>query len=355
MAKDKIGVFFGGRSQEHEISILSASSVLDELDMSLHDVIKIGISKDGNWYRIDKDMSRIRNLNDPRIAALIPSEESASEVLSPSKLLSELDFAFPVLHGPYGEDGKIQGLFDMSGIPYAGCGHTSSALAMDKIFAKDVLQHEGLPVLDFICIHRREMHGDKKSAIKRCEEAIMYPMFVKPANMGSSVGVSRVENREELDKALTEALKYDERIIVEETSFGREFEAAVIGNDEPEAALAVGEIEFDTSFYDYETKYRDGAARLYIPADISDGLRDEIRRLAVLCFEALGGSGFSRVDFFVDEKSGKPIINEMNTIPGLTQYSMFPTLWEASGLCFKDLIERIIDLGYERYSAQNKW
>ena len=353
MSKDRICVIFGGRSAEHEISILSASFVMDSMDTSRHEIIPVGISKDGIWHRITADVTAIKDLNDPRLEALIT--ERGGEIVSPSVILGEADYAFPVLHGPYGEDGTIQGFFEIMDLPYAGCGVATSAIAMDKIFAKRLMERAGLPVLPYVAALRRDVmgEGERRAVIGRIEDELGYPLFVKPANMGSSVGVSMAADRGGLDTALDLALQYDERIIVEAMCHGREFEAAVLGNDEPEAARAVGEIIHRAAFYDYETKYTDGAAELSIPADIPAELADEIRSLAVKAYEAMGGSGYSRVDFFMDEASGRPVVNEMNSIPGFTMYSMFPSLWASSGLDASSLIERIIELGYERYCIKN--
>jgi D-alanine-D-alanine ligase len=353
---DRIGIIFGGRSQEHEISILSAASVMDAIDRSRHEIIPIAIAKDGAWYRVRTDICGLKNLGDPRMASLIPPDDRGTKHavrLSIGEIAGGLiDFAFPILHGPYGEDGTIQGLFEMTGLPYAGCGVTSSAISMDKIFSKELLIRAGLPVLRHEATYRWSFKQDRDGELCRIEKALDYPVFIKPANMGSSVGVGRADDMETLAAAIDVALKYDDRILIEEELNGRELEVAVLGNDEPVAAEA-GEILISEAFYDYDTKYKNGTAELAIPAKLTPALRDEIRQLAVRAFKALGGNGFARVDFFLDEPSGKLYINEMNTIPGFTQYSMFPLLWGAAGVEYKDLIERIIELGYERYHIKN--
>ncbi|MDR0817877.1 MAG: D-alanine--D-alanine ligase [Clostridiales Family XIII bacterium] len=352
---DRIGIIFGGRSQEHEISILSAASVMDAVDRTRHEIIPVAIAKDGSWFRLRTDISGLNSLDDPRIEDLIPKDGIGTERavrISIGEIAGLVDFAFPVLHGPYGEDGTIQGLFEMTGLPYAGCGVTSSAISMDKIFSKELLLRAGLPVLKYDATYRWIFGQDRDGELSRIESTLGYPVFIKPANMGSSVGVGRAEDREALAAAIDEALRYDDRVLIETEMKGRELEVAVLGADKPVAAEA-GEIVIAEEFYDYDTKYKSGTADLQVPAKLTPVQRDEIRSLAVRAFKALGGNGFARVDFFLDEASGKLYINEMNTIPGFTGYSMFPLLWGAAGIEYTELIERIIELGYERYHLKN--
>lgn len=351
----KLGIIFGGKSDEHEISILSASSIVAAMEGSQYEVIKIGINKNGNWYLITDKMDDITSLDDERIHTLIPSEceerESAKEI-SVGELSQTIDFAFPVLHGPFGEDGTIQGLFEMMDIPYAGCGVAASALAMDKIFTKEIWIRSGLPVCKHKIIRKSDVSNHLEKKLMDIANALGYPLFVKPANMGSSVGINRASNMDELENAVHEALKYDSRVIIEEEIIGRELETAVLGNSNVEAA-AVGEIVTTGKFYDYESKYKDGMTKLFIPADIPEDAKSQISRIAIDSFRALDGSGFGRVDFFLEEKTGKILLNEINTIPGFTKFSMFPSLWAKAGVEYRELIERIIDLGYERYNAKN--
>ncbi|MDR2610168.1 MAG: D-alanine--D-alanine ligase [Clostridiales Family XIII bacterium] len=352
----KVAVLFGGRSQEHEISILSASAVIGALNAAGFEPVPIGIGKRGDWYHIISDMDGIVSLDDKRFRALIPNDgNEASEGatrIEPYELTRLADFAFPVLHGPYGEDGTVQGLFEMFGMPYAGCGVAASAIAMDKIFSKELLIRAGLPVCGHTAAYAKDFAARREQELCRIETELGYPVFVKPANMGSSVGVGRATDRAGLAAAIDEALKYDSRILIETEVKGRELETAILGNDDLQPG-AVGEIVTESEFYDYDTKYRGSGARLDIPADIPERVRDEIRGLACAAFRTLGGSGFSRVDFFLEEGTEKVYINEMNTIPGFTRYSMFPLLWEANGVDFAELVERIVGLGYERHYAKN--
>jgi D-alanine-D-alanine ligase len=352
--KDRIGVLFGGRSQEHEVSVLSAASLMDAIDRDRHEVVPVAIAKDGGWYAIGSDMSGLRALDDPRMKRLIPGvgegESSSGRPVDVASFAASVDFVFPMLHGPYGEDGSVQGVFETLGVPYAGCGVCASAISMDKIIAKDLLSRAGVPVLDYAYTTAAGYAADEPGELDRIEDALGYPVYVKPANMGSSVGVSRADCRGGLAEAIATALRYDRRALVETESLGRELEAAVLGNDAPRVG-AVGEIVTGGGFYDYDTKYRSGAFELRVPAAIPADVEDRIRELTLLTYKTLDGAGFARVDFFHNEKAGEVYVNEMNTIPGFTQYSMFPRLWAAAGLAYPDLIERIIELGYERRSA----
>jgi D-alanine-D-alanine ligase len=353
----KIGVLFGGKSQEHEISILSASAVSSALGEAGYTVVPVGINKQGEWYLIESYMKDIASLDDERFGYLIPNGNCSSSGGNASKIQASdftniADFAFPVLHGPFGEDGTIQGLFEMLDVPYAGCGVASSAISMDKIFSKELLIRAGLPVCKHTAVYARDFADCRGEELKRVEAELNYPMFVKPANMGSSVGVSRVTDRSELETAIDEALLHDSRVLIEVEIRGRELETAVLGNDKPQTG-AVGEILTESGFYDYDTKYKGSGAKLDIPAKISPEVQDSIMKLACKAFHALGGSGFSRVDFFLEEGTEKIYINEMNTIPGFTRFSMFPLLWEAKGVNFSELVSNIVELGYERYYAKN--
>jgi D-alanine-D-alanine ligase len=359
--KDRIGVLFGGRSQEHEISVLSAASIMDAIDRDKHDVVPVAIGKEGTWYIVSSDMSGLRALDDPRMEGLIPGggEGARGEAVADDEVFSgarptdvtevaaSVDFVFPALHGPFGEDGTVQGLFETLGLPYAGCGVCGSAISMDKIIAKELLSKAGVPILDYTHTTEEEYGADAPGALSRIEGTLGYPVFVKPANMGSSVGVSCADDRPGLAAAISDALRYDRRVLVEARSRGRELEAAVLGNASPSVG-AVGEIVTGGGFYDYDTKYRSNTFELSIPADIPAEVEARIKDLTVKTYRALDGAGFARVDFFYDEDAGEVYVNEMNTIPGFTQYSMFPRLWEAAGLAYPDLIEKIIELGYER-------
>ncbi|MDR1797684.1 MAG: D-alanine--D-alanine ligase [Clostridiales Family XIII bacterium] len=342
--KKRIGILFGGRSREHEISVLSAASVMDAIDRGRYDVLPVGITKEGAWRRIATDLSGLSTLEDARMEQLFAGSAS----MTIADFDAETDFAFPVMHGPFGEDGTIQGLFEMLGKPYAGCGVAASAISMDKIFTKEIWRRAGLPVCGHTHTTAASCREGFSEEVLRIEAEIAYPIFVKPANMGSSVGITKVFSRPELEAGISEALRHDRRVIFEQTVCGRELEVALLGNEQP-AVSAVGEILVGSEYYDYDSKYRGGGTRLEIPAKLPAGVAEEIGKLAEKAYRALDGEGFSRVDLFFDEKQGKIYLSEMNAIPGFTQYSMFPLLWRAKGLAYEDLIERIIELGYERH------
>lgn len=355
MDKKKIGIIFGGKSGEHEVSLLSAASVIRAIDKEKFELHYIGITRQGRWMEVPKILGRDINGERDITADIIEkgSWEKAAKEFNPGELKGRIDFALPVMHGPYCEDGKIQGLFEMLDIPYGGCGVLASAVAMDKALSKKIFEMEGLPVCRYELLTRRDVKGSLDAAAQRIEKSLGYPCFVKPANMGSSVGVSKAADRQQLKEALNLALEYDKRIIVEEFIDCREIETAVLGNDSPQAA-AVGEILPSAEFYDYNAKYCDGgASKLCIPADISEEAATRIREMALKAYMAIDGEGFARVDFFIDKKTGKIYLNEINTIPGFTKYSMFPLLWEAAGVKYGKTIERIVELGYERYYAEN--
>ncbi|MDR0852780.1 MAG: D-alanine--D-alanine ligase [Clostridiales Family XIII bacterium] len=345
----RLGLIFGGRSGEHEISILSAASIAGALDRSKYEVIPIGIDKNGKWRKVTADMNGITSLDNPRLPKLIPQ----SEPISFDEVQRTIDFAFIILHGPYGEDGTIQGLFEMMDKPYAGPGVVSSAVSMDKIFTKDIWIRAGLPVCKHVFFTAFDYKTDGEAQIDLIEKSLPYPVFVKPANLGSSVGITKAANHGELVLAVEKALKYDRRIIVEEGIDGRELEVAVLGNEVPETG-AIGEIMPENEFYDYEAKYSSSDTKLSIPAenvpaDIEEKIYDIVKR----AYRAVDGEGFSRVDTFYVEETGEVFLNEINTLPGFTNFSMFPSLWKAKGVEYSDLVERIIDLGFERYNAKN--
>lgn len=340
---DRIGVIFGGKSTEHEVSLLSGQAVLNHIDRTKHEVVSIGITQDGRWLRYDGPAEKLPD----------GSWEQDAREIQVDDLPGMIDFALPILHGANGEDGTIQGLFEMLGLPYAGCGVLGSSLCMDKAAAKMVFQAAGIPTSDFVLIDREKFLADEEGEAARCEEALTWPMFVKPANAGSSVGISKVKDHQGLTEGLREAFKYDRRVIVEVGIDARELETGVIGNGEPMAA-GVGEISAAHDFYDYDAKYSDDAGTVItIPAEIPDEMREKIREIAVRAYRVLDCAGFSRVDFLADRKTGEVYLNELNTIPGFTKYSMFPMLWGEEGVSFSELIERIIAYGYERYRDKN--
>lgn len=349
--KKRIGIIFGGRSGEHEISIMSAASVISSIDREKYEPVPFVIDKSGVWHLVGIELEGLSELSDPRIAGIT----SGAKRVSIAEFDEMTDFAFPLLHGPFGEDGTIQGLFEMLGKPYAGCGVAASAISMDKIFTKEIWGRAGLPQCRYTYTTKYDCEAAGTAAVAaRIDREIMYPLFVKPANMGSSVGVSKVGDIHALEAAISTALRYDKRVIVEETMLGRELEIGLLGNGEP-AASAIGEILSDAVYYDYDSKYRSGGATLVMPAVIPASVRDEIEALALMAYRVLDGEGFSRVDLFYDEEAGKVFLSEMNAIPGFTRYSMFPRLWQVKGVGFTELIERIVELGYERYHAAHYW
>ena len=341
--KIKLGIIFGGKSGEHEVSLQSAASVIRVVNKDKYELVFLGITKDGEWKIFDGSEDAIED----------GSWEAAAEPFNPGDIKKVIDFALPIIHGPNCEDGKLQGFFETMDIPYGGCGVLASAVAMDKLLARDVFIKNGLPMCKHVGLFRSEYEQDAEAAIAKVEDALGYPNFVKPANLGSSVGISKAHNREELVAALDLAFSYDKRVIVEEFVNCRELETAILGNENPQAAV-VGEILPSEEFYDYKAKYLDdGASKLCIPAQISEETSRKIREYACRAYSAIDGEGFARVDFFIDKDSGKIYLNEINTIPGFTKISMFPKLWEAAGVKYQDTIERIIELGYERYNAKN--
>ncbi|MBR5740506.1 MAG: D-alanine--D-alanine ligase [Firmicutes bacterium] len=347
MAKKRIGLIFGGKSPEHEVSLLSAASVSRAIDKDKYSVIYIGITKDGAWKRLNVPLSQT-----PEDLMENGTWENYAEDFDMGILKSSIDFALPIVHGPYCEDGKLQGFFETMDIPYGGCGVLASALAMDKLASKDVFAKVGFP----ICKHKplfswRYFSHPEKSEREVAEE-IGYPCFVKPANMGSSVGITKVNGPEEFFKACDIAFTYDKRVIIEEALDVRDVEVAIIGNEAPFAG-EVGEIAVSADFYDYDAKYINDKSEMLIPAPIDQETREALRSLAVKAYEAIDGEGFARIDFFLEKETGKILLNEINTIPGFTKRSMFPLLMGAVGISYPDVIERIIELGYERYNNKN--
>ncbi len=341
---DRVGVFFGGRSTEHEVSCISAAAVIRALDKEKHELVYIGISNEGKWFRFEGPVDNIED----------GSWEQTAEPMNIGDLPDMIDFALPIMHGAYGEDGKLQGLFEMLDIPYAGCGVLGSALAMDKEAAKLCFLAEGVPTCEFISTTADELERDPEPVIKTCEEEFTYPMFVKPVNLGSSVGISKVRNTEELRTGLREAARYDRRIIIERGVDCREVECGVIGNETP-LVTGIGEITAAHDFYDYEAKYSDGVGTVVtVPAEnVPDETVQQIRAIAARAYQVLDCEGFARVDFMIENGTGNIYVNEINTIPGFTSHSMFPTLWKAAGVSFTELMERIMGYGYERYNAKD--
>lgn len=362
--KLRIGIVFGGRSGEHEVSVASARSIMAAIDPERYEVVPIAIARSGQWLAGvapqalmapgDTQATTTTDIAVPEASdasgfALLPQVQSGSGATG----FGGIDVIFSVLHGTYGEDGALQGMLEMAGLPYVGCGVLGAALGMDKEKAKLVFQAAGLPTVPGVTIFRRDLENDSDEAVAHIEAQFGYPVFVKPANLGSSVGVSKAHDAGELRAALELAARYDRKIIVERAINCREIECAVLGNDDPQASV-VGEIIPSKEFYDYEAKYLDGASRLVIPAEIPDETTGAIRRMALAAFRALDLSGLARVDFFLDRDTGEVYLNEVNTMPGFTSISMYPKLWEASGLPYPRLIDRLIELALERHADRQR-
>lgn len=388
MKKIRVGILFGGRSGEHEVSLLSAASVFKAIDQNKFEVVPIGITKDGRWVTA-ADAERLlagkpfeqRQLRagDPEAtpaaavlhngeAVIVPPEPQKSSGITPfqsdaparraSDRAINVDVIFPVLHGTFGEDGTIQGLLELADIPYVGAGVLGSAAGMDKDVMKALFCAAGLPIVKHVTFLRSEWDEGPKKVKKTIESKLKYPVFVKPANLGSSVGISKAHDGKELGPAIEEAAKFDRKIVVEEGVGGkknkaREIECAVLGNDKPEASVA-GEIVPVAEFYDYAAKYLDEGSQLIIPAKLSKSEAKKVAQLAISAFKAVDCSGLARVDFLMDPKSRKIYLNEINTMPGFTSISMYPKLWAASGVPYPELIERLIRLGIERHQDKKK-
>jgi D-alanine-D-alanine ligase len=391
MEKLRVGILFGGRSGEHEVSLLSAASVLNAIDKEKYEVVPIGITKDGRWLTAEhaenllqgKIMLEPRNLRagDPettpsaavlargeavvvppepvhRQTGLVPFQTDAAMMRRASDRAINVDVIFPVLHGTFGEDGTIQGLLELADIPYVGAGVLGSAAGMDKDIMKSLFIAAGIPIVKHVTILRSAWENDPKRVQKVMESKLTYPVFVKPANLGSSVGISKAHNRKELGPAIEEAAKFDRKIVIEQGVGGkkekaREIECSVLGNDDPVASVP-GEIVPGKEFYDYTAKYVDEGSRLIIPAKLTRAETKKVQDMAVAAFKAVDCSGLARVDFLMDPKTQKIYLNEINTMPGFTSISMYPKLWAASGLDYADLIDRLIQLGIERHEDKKK-
>jgi D-alanine-D-alanine ligase len=365
--KIKVGVIFGGRSGEHEVSLASANSVMKALNPDKYDVIPVGITRKGSWMvgvkpdamladstgqtlclpGAGKNVARA-NLNcDPSSRGLVLMDQA------PETRKIDLDIFFPVVHGTYGEDGTLQGLLEQADMPYVGCGVLASAVGMDKTIAKKLFRDAGIAVAPFLEILRNQWKKQRNLILDQIEKDFTFPCFVKPVNSGSSVGISKAKDRKTLAEAIDEASKYDRKILIESFVEGRELEVSVLGNDDPIASLP-GEIVPCNEFYDYSAKYVDDKSELRIPADLGEELTQEIRSLAVKAYKSLDCSGMARVDFFLEKRTNRVIINEINTIPGFTRISMYPKLWEATGVSYPELCDRLINLAIERYKDKQE-
>jgi D-alanine-D-alanine ligase len=375
MAKKlRVGILFGGRSGEHEVSLLSAASILKAIDRKKFDVVPIGITKEGRWLAA-ADATGLLAGETSAVARLRAGDPEATPG---AKLLHEgiptllapvpgpqgpqgkaIDVVFPVLHGTFGEDGTIQGLFELAGIAYVGSGVLGSSAGMDKDVMKSLFSHAGLPIVKHVTILRSEWETSPRKAVAQIEAALKYPLFVKPANLGSSVGISKAHDRKELGPALDEAAKYDRKLVIEQgvggsKSRARELEVGVLGNDDPKASV-VGEIIPGKEFYDYEAKYLSEGSVPVIPAKLTRAEASQIREMAIAAFRACDLSGLARVDFLMEPDGKRRIyLNEVNSLPGFTQISMYPKLWQATGIPYSDLITRLIELALERHKDKNR-
>jgi D-alanine-D-alanine ligase len=391
MKKLRVGILFGGRSGEHEVSLLSAASVLNAIDKEKYEVVPIGITKEGRWLTAEHAENLLagklyiepRNLRagDPEITepaavlhqgqavivppepvhrerGIVPFQTDASPLRRASDRAINVDVIFPVLHGTFGEDGTIQGLLELADIPYVGAGVLGSAAGMDKDIMKSLFIAAGIPIVKHVTILRSAWEKEPKKIEKLVSSKVKYPVFVKPANLGSSVGISKAHDRKELGPAIEEAAKFDRKIVIEQgvggkNSKAREIECSVLGNDEAVASIP-GEIVPIKEFYDYNAKYLDEGSKLIIPAKLTKTQIKKVQEMAVQAFKAVDCSGLARVDFLMDPKTGKLYLNEINTMPGFTSISMYPKLWAASGLEYSDLIDRLVQLGIERHTDKKK-
>jgi D-alanine-D-alanine ligase len=351
--KLRVGVLFGGRSGEHEVSLASAASIIRGLDPQKYEAVPIGITKEGHWLigegaqkmlpEVLRTGQRVVMSADPTESALMPIDGSARA--------QKLDVIFPVIHGTFGEDGTMQGLLELAGLPFVGAGVLGSAIGMDKDVAKKLMQVAGIPVVPWIAVQRADWERDPKAIRRAIEKKFKYPVFVKPATLGSSVGMTKVHSRAELGPALDLAAEFAMKIMVERAVSAREIEVSVLGNHDPRASIP-GEIVPHREFYDYAAKYLEEGTQLLIPAKLKKSEVKKVQAMAVTAFRALELSGMARVDFFIEKRSGKIFLNEVNTIPGFTSISMYPKLWEANGIPFRALISKLIDLALEQHQEK---
>lgn len=364
--KRRVAILFGGKSGEHEVSLISARSVMAALDKEKYEIYPIGITKDGRWITSGDPMAFLREGNHPlpalegvdKDSEALPSaiEHAPGRDLVPGTSqgrFPEVDVVLPILHGTFGEDGTVQGLLELADLPYVGAGVLGSALGMDKVAQKHILRSHGLPVVDFVPVLRSRWQSEPEAVIAEIEARLPYPMFVKPANLGSSVGITKAHRREELLQGLDIAARFDRRLLVEAGVNAREIECAVLGNDAPIASVP-GEVIPCHEFYDYRAKYLDEGSKLLIPAPLDEATAAHVRDLAIRAFLAIDCAGMARVDFFLCKETGQLYINELNTIPGFTPISMYPKLWEASGIPYAELLDRLIELAIERYEEKHR-
>jgi D-alanine-D-alanine ligase len=352
----RVGVLFGGRSGEHEVSLISAASVIQALDKEKYEAVPIGITKSGQWLagtaahkmlpEVLKTGESVMLSADPNVAALVPVGASRRDAL-------RVDVVFPVLHGTFGEDGTVQGLLDLAGLPYVGSGVLGSAVGMDKDMQKRLFQQAKLPVVEFLAFQRAEWEKSPAKVIRAIRKKFRFPVFVKPATLGSSVGMTKAHDVKELSTAMNFAAEFAQKIVVERAIRGREIELSVLGNDDPKASIP-GEIVPHREFYDYAAKYLEEGTRLLIPAKLNRAQIKKFQDYAVRAFRSLECLGMARVDFFLEHRTGKIYLNEINTIPGFTSISMYPKLWEASGIKYRDLLSRLIDLALSQHREKQR-
>ncbi|WP_017318244.1 D-alanine--D-alanine ligase family protein [Mastigocladopsis repens] len=366
MTKLRVGLLFGGRSGEHEVSISSARAIAralsDEQNVNKYEILPFYIQKDGRWLAGDVPQQVLESGTPLQSPDSTPDHElSVTKPQPPNRWqypsqVAQVDVWFPILHGPNGEDGTIQGLLSLMQVPFVGSGVLGSAVGMDKIVMKTVFAQAGLPQVKYMALNRTQIWSNPCVFPKLCDEieaTLGYPCFVKPANLGSSVGIAKARSQQELEAALDNAASYDRRIIVEAGVIARELECAVLGNDTPKASI-LGEITYETDFYDYESKYTQDKADLLIPAPVPEAVTYQIQEMALQAFAAVDAAGLARVDFFYVEATGEVFINEINTLPGFTATSMYPLLWAHSGVCFPELVDKLIQLALERHSVPTK-
>lgn len=341
----KIALIFGGRSAEHEISLISAASIFSHLNKEKFEILSIYINREGLWRQVVSPLKPKEELNSGKFFSFLPWNSSFLNQAF------QADIYFPVLHGPFGEDGTIQGFLELAGVPYVGAGVLASALGMDKAMCKKIWQSYGLPVVPHLSLTISQWESKKDNFLAKIKENFCLPLFIKPANLGSSVGITKVTEDSQLEKAIRKAFAFDQKILIEKAITGREIECSVLGNDQLRASLP-GEIIPSREFYDYQDKYLENKAQLIAPAELSSEKVKEIQELSIKAFQAIEGQGMARVDFFLENKSQQVYINEINTIPGFTAISMYPRLWEVSGIPYDRLLEELIRLGLERFQKR---
>lgn len=354
--KKKVGLLFGGRSGEHEVSLASASAMAKNFDTAIFDVIPLFVSREGNWYGpipVEEIPTATAEQYADRQVILVPRPGGSLISALDGQEVCRLDVMFPIVHGTYGEDGVVQGLFELADIPYVGAGVTGSALGMDKVVMRKILAYHAIPQVAFTSVMRRQIETDLHSVVMQIESILPYPLFIKPANGGSSVGISKAKNTEELKASLHLAARYDQKVLIEQGVSVREIEISVMGNAAPIVSQP-GEICSSNEFYDYNAKYIDNKSVARIPADLPQETTQTIRELAKAAYLALECEGFARVDFFVEQETGAVYLNEVNTLPGFTDISMYPKMWEAEGISMTELLTRLVSYAEERYTERKK-